>query len=250
MTQQNDEFKGKVALVTGAAQGIGKAVADMLKTAKAKVAELDIKFTKDQPGKYPVDVADLDSVNRAINRIESEVGPIEYLVNAAGILYTNTLLKCTNDEWNRTFAVNTLGAFNICRAVSGKMVERKKGAIVVVGSNASKSPRIGMGSYAASKAATEQMVKCLGLELAASNIRCNIVAPGSTDTEMQRQYWKDGVGAEEVIKGSLEKHRLGIPLKRIATPENIANVVQFMLSSASAHITLETIVVDGGATLG
>ena len=247
---QAEEFSGKVAVVTGAAQGIGKAVADLLANTGAKVAGLDIKFGENEPGKYPVDIADSKSVNDTVHRIEKEVGPIEYFVNVAGILHAGLLLNCTDEEWERTFAVNTYGAFNICRSVARKMLTRKRGAIVVVGSNASRVPRMGMGSYAASKAATEQMVKCLGLELAAENIRCNIVAPGSTDTEMQRQYWKDGAGEKEVIAGSLEKHRLGIPLRRMATPGNIADVILFMLSSASSHITLETVVVDGGATLG
>ena len=107
-----------------------------------------------------------------------------------------------------------------------------------------------MGAYAASKAATSQMLKCLGLELAQANIRCNIVAPGSTDTHMQRQLWTEASSAEKVIAGSLENYRLGIPLQRIATPENIASVVLFLLSSNAAHITLESILVDGGATLG
>lgn len=244
------EFNGKVAVVTGAALGIGKAVADALKKSGARVAALDIAFASEGKNQFSVDVADSSAVNKAISAVENQLGEIDYLVNVAGILRTGSLLECSDEDWQRTFAVNTTGAFNLCRAVGRRMLPRKRGAIVVVSSNAAAVPRIGMGAYAASKAATSQMLKCLGLELASANIRCNIVAPGSTDTDMQQQLWTDASGADKVIAGSLENYRLGIPLQRIASPENIASVVLFLLSSHAAHITLESIVVDGGATLG
>lgn len=244
------EFSGKVAVVTGAGRGIGKAVADALKKSGATVAALDIAFAAKDANQFTVDVTDGNGVNKTINQVENQLGEIDYLVNVAGILRIGSLLECSDEDWQRTFAVNTTGAFNLCRAVGRRMLPRKRGAIVVVSSNAATLPRIGMGAYAASKAATSQMLKCLGLELASANIRCNIVAPGSTDTDMQRQLWTDAGGAEKVIAGSLENYRLGIPLQRIATPENIASVVLFLLSSHAAHITLESIVVDGGATLG
>lgn len=244
------EFNGKVAVVTGAARGIGKAIANALEKSGARVAALDIAFASDGKNQFSVDVADSGAVNKTISAVEHQLGDIDYLVNAAGILRMGSLLECSDEDWQRTFAVNTTGAFNLCRAVGRRMLPRRRGAIVVVSSNAASTPRLGMGAYAASKAATSQMLKCLGLELAQANIRCNIVAPGSTDTDMQRQLWVDASGAEKVIAGSLENYRLGIPLQRIATPENIASVVLFLLSSNAAHITLESILVDGGATLG
>ena len=244
------EFNGKVAVVTGAAHGIGKAVADALGKSGAKVAALDIAFASEGKNQFIVDVADSTAVNKTISAVEHQLGEIDYLVNVAGILRMGSLLEYSDDDWQRTFAVNTTGAFNLCRAVGRRMLPRRRGAIVVVSSNAASVPRLGMGAYAASKAATSQMLKCLGLELAQANIRCNIVAPGSTDTHMQRQLWTEASSAEKVIAGSLENYRLGIPLQRIATPENIASVVLFLLSSNAAHITLESILVDGGATLG
>lgn len=244
------EFNGKVAVVTGAAHGIGKAVADALEKSGAKVAALDIAFASEGKNQFIVDVADSTAVNKTISAVEHQLGEIDYLVNVAGILRMGSLLEYSDDDWQRTFAVNTTGAFNLCRAVGRRMLPRRRGAIVVVSSNAASVPRLGMGAYAASKAATSQMLKCLGLELAQANIRCNIVAPGSTDTHMQRQLWTEASSAEKVIAGSLENYRLGIPLQRIATPENIASVVLFLLSSNAAHITLESILVDGGATLG
>jgi 2,3-dihydro-2,3-dihydroxybenzoate dehydrogenase len=244
------EFNGKVAVVTGAARGIGKAVADALQHAGAKVAALDIAFTSNERQQFLVDVADSSAVNKTISAVEHQLGDIDYLVNVAGILHLGSLLECSDEDWQRTFAVNTTGAFNVCRAVGRRMLPRQRGAIVAVSSNAASVPRLGMGAYAASKAATSQMLKCLGLELAQANIRCNIVAPGSTDTAMQRQLWTDTSGAEKVIAGSLEEYRLGIPLQRIASAEHIAAVVLFLLSANAAHITLESILVDGGAALG
>lgn len=101
------------------------------------------------------------------------------------------------------------------RAVSKNMMLRKSGAIVTVGSNAANTPRMEMAAYAASKAATTMFMKCLGLELAAYNIRCNLVSPGSTETEMQRLLWADENGAKNIIAGSQNTYRLGIPLQKL-----------------------------------
>lgn len=245
------EFEGKVAVVSGAAQGIGAAIGQRLRQAGAHVAELDIRFDSDgDNGRYRVDISDATNVDHTIHAVERTMGPIDYLVHSAGILRMGRMLDTRLEDWLATFAVNTTGAFNLVQAVGRKMRARRSGAMVAVSSNAATVPRIAMGSYAASKAALTQMMKCLGLELAEDNIRCNVVAPGSTDTEMQRQLWTGNSGAEQVIKGSLDNHRLGIPLRRIADPDQIAELVVFLLSDKAAHITLESIVVDGGATLG
>ena len=244
------EFNGKVAVVSGAFQGIGAAIADNLTALGAIVIRVDIAYTEKREKCYAIDVTNTHDVNQIVNYIEQTYGPIEFAVNAAGILRMGNLLNTPQEDWLNTFAVNTTGAFNFCRAVGQKMATREKGAIVAIGSNAAGVPRMGMGAYAASKAATTQLIKCLGLELAEHNIRCNIVAPGSTDTAMQRQLWSDASDAKKVIAGNLTQHRLGIPLQRIAQPEHIANSVVFLLSNAACHITLETLVIDGGATLG
>ena len=107
-----------------------------------------------------------------------------------------------------------------------------------------------MAAYAASKAASTMFTKCLGLELAQHNIRCNVVSPGSTDTAMQRALWADENGAQAVIAGSPETFRVGIPLRRIASPEDVAEAVSFLVSERARHITLHDLYVDGGATLG
>jgi len=247
---EQNEFYGKVAVVTGAKQGIGAATRKALQRKGAVVVGIDMAFEKDGKNEYLLDITNAKQVNHLIHHIENQYGPIAFAVNAAGILTLGPLLETTDTQWQHTFAVNTTGAFNIFRAIGQAMTKRRSGALVAISSNAAHAPRCHMGAYSASKAATTQLIKCLGLELAVHNIRCNIVAPGSTDTPMQQQMNSGLDYAERAIQGDLATHRLGIPLRRIATPENVAEAALFLLSNAAAHITMETLVIDGGATLG
>lgn len=253
---------GKVAVVTGAAQGIGEAVARLLAEQGAIVAAVDIR--EDQLNQLvtdlhsqgyqatacPVDISNRQFVEDAIQRIENTLGPIGILVNAAGVLYTGAVRELPDEEWTRTFDVNTHGVFYMSRAVVRYMAERQSGAIVTVGSNASGVPRMHMSAYVASKAASTMFTKCLALEYASDHIRCNIVSPGSTDTDMQRALWADEQGAQAVIAGSPQAYRLGIPLNRLALPSDIADSVLFLVSDQARHITMHNLCVDGGATLG
>jgi len=235
---------GTVALVTGAAQGIGAAVAAALAKAGAVVAGVDLDGAD-----HRVDVSDADAVEAVVDRVERTAGPIGILVNVAGILRTGRILDTTDEDWRRTFAVNTDGVFHVSRAVARRMAPRESGAIVTVGSNAAGVPRAGMGAYAASKAATTMFTRCLGLELAEHGIRCNVVSPGSTDTAMQRGLWTDDAAPDRVIAGDLATFRVGIPLGRIADPADIADAVLFLVSHQARHITMQNLYVDGGATL-
>lgn len=252
------EFENKIAIVSGAAQGIGKTVADALLHAGAHVVELDVRFPSTdlifdnnrKSYQLGLDVTNSEAVTKAIQAIENTIGPIDYLANVAGILRMGALTETTDNDWSNTFNVNTTGAFNMCRAVARVMIPRQRGAIVAVSSNSSSVPRMNMGSYCASKAATTQLIKCFGLELAQYNIRCNIVSPGSTDTHMQRQLWEGPCDAQKVIRGSLDTHRIGIPLQKIASTESIAHSVMFLLSDDASHMTMANTIVDGGATLG
>lgn len=252
-------FSEACVLVTGAANGIGEALAQALLAQGARVmafdqdaAGLQALQANSNPAQLfiaEVDISDAAAVNAAVMEGERALGPIDKLACVAGILQMGKIADLTDEQWSRTFAVNVNGTFNVCRVVSQGMIARKRGAIVNVSSNAATTPRASMGAYAASKAAVTQMTRCLGLELAEHGIRCNIVSPGSTDTEMQRAMWRTGSSAEMVIEGSLAGYRLGIPLRKIARADEIVESILFLLSDRASHITLHDLRVDGGATL-
>ncbi|MDG4762582.1 2,3-dihydro-2,3-dihydroxybenzoate dehydrogenase [Solwaraspora sp. WMMD406] len=247
---------GVVAVVTGAAGGIGAAIGRALTAEGAAVAAVD----RDRSGlaavtgwygatPYPVDVVDPDAVDDAIERIEAGLGPVGVLVNAAGVLVPGAATAISDRDWHDTFAVNATGVFHMCRAVVARMRPRRHGAVVTVASNAAGVPRTGMAAYAASKAAAVAYTMCLGLEVARDGIRCNVISPGSTDTQMLHQLWTDGTGPRETVDGRPDQFRTGIPLGRIGTPDDVAEAVVFLASARARQITLQNLYVDGGAAL-
>ncbi|GAB1645445.1 2,3-dihydro-2,3-dihydroxybenzoate dehydrogenase [Krasilnikovia sp. MM14-A1259] len=252
----------RVALVTGAAGGIGDAVVRALARDGTPVAAVDARadlldlLVKDLAADghtirgYAVDVRSTTEVDTAVERVEQTLGPIHYLVNAAGVLRAGPAASFTDDDWDLTFAVNTTGVFHVSRAVSARMIPRRSGAIVTVASNSARTPRWHMAAYAASKAAATAFTKNLGLELAQYGIRCNVVAPGSTDTPMLTSLWNGDDARRASIEGTPETFRVGIPLRRLANPEDVADAVLFLLSDRARHITLHDLTVDGGAALG
>jgi len=251
-----------VALVTGAAGGIGDAIVRALALQGIPVAAVDARadllelLVKDLTANghpvrgYPVDVRSTAEVEAAVDRVEEELGPIHYLVNAAGVLRVGPAASFSDDDWDLTLAVNTTGVFHVSRAVSARMIPRRRGAIVTVASNAARTARWNMAAYAASKAAATAFTKNLGLELAQYGIRCNVVAPGSTDTPMLTSLWAGDDALRTSIEGTPDTFRVGIPLGRLARPADIAHAVLFLLSDRAAHITLHDLTVDGGAALG
>lgn len=246
------DFSGKTVWVTGAGKGIGYATAIAFTGAGARVIGFDRAFAGEH---YPfatevLDIADAEQVSRVCPRVLAQNVRLDVLVNAAGILRMGATDALSQEEWQETFAVNVGGAFNLFQATMAQFRQQRGGAIVTVASDAAHTPRIGMSAYGASKAALKSLALTVGLELAASGVRVNVVSPGSTDTDMQRTLWTSSDAEQKRIAGFGEQFKLGIPLGKIARPEEIASTILFLASDYASHITLQDIVVDGGSTLG
>ncbi|QXY84758.1 2,3-dihydro-2,3-dihydroxybenzoate dehydrogenase [Salmonella bongori] len=246
------DFSDKTVWVTGAGKGIGYATALAFVDAGARVIGFDREFTQEN---YPfatevMDVAEAGQVAQVCQRVLQKTPRLDVLVNAAGILRMGATDALSLDDWQQTFAVNVGGAFNLFSQTMAQFRRQQGGAIVTVASDAAHTPRIGMSAYGASKAALKSLALTVGLELAGCGVRCNVVSPGSTDTDMQRTLWVSEDAEQQRIRGFGEQFKLGIPLGKIARPQEIANTILFLASDLASHITLQDIVVDGGSTLG
>lgn len=250
MTQQMD-FTGRNIWVTGAGQGIGRAVADAFTCLGGRVIGFDRAFAEQgyRFTPYRLDVGDPAAVREACAELLGPGQGIDVLASVAGILRLAPIEELAIEDWDDTFRVNVSGPFYLLRELMPRFQAQRRGAVVAVGSNAAHVPRMQMAAYGASKAALASLIRTAGLELANYGVRCNLVSPGSTDTAMQRAMWADDSGRARTIAGFPEQYKLGIPLQKIATPEEIANTVLFLTSDLASHITLQDIVVDGGATL-
>lgn len=251
-------------IVTGAARGIGAAIVEKLLAGNHLVIGIDIHPQPsawdifNQPdaqktGNFEAISHDIQQTASLIERIQHSrfaETPISGLVNAAGILDMGSLLDTTAAQWLHSLNTNFIGPAQLTQWVAQQMLPHRSGAIVSISSNAALVPRLGMGLYATTKAAVSHYFKNLALELAPHGIRCNLVLPGSTLTQMQRQLWTGSKPPESIIEGSLEQYRSGIPLGKIAEPQDIADAVLFLLSDQARQITMHELVVDGGATLG
>ena len=254
---QLNGFQGRGVFVTGAAGGIGHALVAALRQAGARIFATDTKAAlaaMSDPDPlvdwHPLDVRDGAAVDAAVDLAARRIGSIRMGAHVAGVLGTGQITCTTESEWQRVMDINAGGTFRVTRALGAQMRDQGTGgAMVVIGSNAGGVPRHGMGPYAASKAAAAMLVRCLGLELAPHGIRCNIVAPGSTLTPMQTGMWANDDGAARVIAGDPASFRTGIPLGKLATPDDIAAAAMFLLSDQAGQITMTDLYVDGGATL-
>jgi acetoacetyl-CoA reductase len=234
----------RVALVTGGTAGIGAATAEALAAAGFRVAanhgsNLEAARQFSERTGIPAflwNVADPAACSDGVAKVEAELGPIEVLVNNAGITRDAMLHKMTQQQWHEVIDVNLGGCFNMCRAVIEGMRERHYGRIVNIGSVNGLSGQVGQCNYAASKAALIGFSKSLALEGASRNITVNVVAPGYTDTSMVR-----GVPPE-----ILEKIIRTIPAARLAKAGEIARTVVFLASEDAGYITGSTLSVNGG----
>ncbi|EIK53405.1 2,3-dihydroxybenzoate-2,3-dehydrogenase [Stutzerimonas stutzeri TS44] len=250
MTQQMD-FRGRRIWVTGAGQGIGRAVAEGFARLGGEVLGLDRAFPERDYGyrTHVLDVGDAAAVRQACAELLVPGQGIDVFASVAGILRLGAIEELSLADWDDSLRVNVSGPFYLLRELLPRFRAQGRGAVVAVSSNATRVPRMQMAAYAASKAALSSLIRTAGLELASCGVRCNLVSPGSTDTAMQRGMWTDDSGRARTIAGLPEQFKLGIPLQKIATPEEVANTVLFLASDLASHITLQDIVVDGGATL-
>ena len=235
---------GRVALVTGGTRGIGEAISLALKDAGDTVVatyagneEAAKKFT-DETGipTYRFDVGDYDACQSAVKQIEADLGPVEILINNAGITRDGTMHKMTFEQWNEVIQTNLTSCFNMCHAVLDGMRERGFGRIVNIGSINGQAGQYGQVNYAAAKSGIHGFTKALAQEGAAKGITVNAIAPGYIATEMVRA----------VPENVLEKIVQRIPVGRLGEASEIARGVVFLVSDNAGFITGSTLSINGG----
>jgi acetoacetyl-CoA reductase len=234
----------RVALVTGGTAGIGAAVAEALQVAGYRVAAnyasnaavANAFASRTGIPAFAWNVADPAACHEGVARVQAELGPVEVLVNNAGITRDAMLHKMSVEQWRTVLDVNLGGCFNMCRAVIEGMRERRFGRIVNMGSVNGLSGQAGQCNYAATKAGLVGFTKSVALEGASRNITANVLAPGYTDTAM--------VGA--VPADALAQILKAVPAGRLATPEEIARCVVFLVADEAAFITGITLSINGG----
>ena len=248
-----EDLKGKVVIITGARQGMGKADALLFAKNGAKVTVADISQEECQLVVEEIeksggealavkcDVASEKEVEEMVKKTVDKFGKVDILVNNAGICQFKPFLEMTEEEWKKTLDVNLKGYFLCAKACAKEMIKHKSGAIVNIASVV--MGQIGMGMaglahYSASKGGIAALTKTLALELAQYNIRVNAIAPGAIDTPMAASAKAD--------QKTLEQTLAVIPLHRMGKPEEIASTVLFLTSDASSYITGSIVVVDGG----
>lgn len=241
-------LQGKAAIVTGAAQGIGRAIAEALAHAGADIAVADL-----DPGRSADTVAAVEKIGRKALNIKVNVadandtkamaehviktwGKIDILVNNAGITRDALLLRMKEEDWNLVLQVNLNGTFNCTKAVLQPMTKQRYGRIVNIASIVGAMGNVGQANYAASKAAVIGFTKTVAREYASRNVTVNAVAPGFIDTAMTQ-------GLPTEVKEALQKQ---IPLGRLGTPADIAAAVQFLVSDEAAYVTGQVLHVNGG----
>ncbi len=244
-------FEGKIAVVTGAARGIGQAIAYNLAARGADIVLGDIKaewLSESAEGVkklgrkvwcFELDVTNATAVQNVFNDIAAETGRIDILVNNAGITKDGLLMRMSEEDWDAVLTVNLKGTFACTKAVSRIMMKQRSGSIINIASVVGLMGNAGQANYAASKGGVIAFTKSVAKEFASRNIRANAVAPGFISSKMTDAL------SDEVRQKMLE----AIPLASFGTPEDVANAVAFLASDQSSYITGQVISVNGGMVM-
>ncbi|MBA2627873.1 MAG: SDR family oxidoreductase [Gemmatimonadales bacterium] len=250
-------FRGKVAIVTGGATGLGRSIAMEFGRLGCDVAFCFVSMDGRDVGEQALltetaisamgvgvlaarcDVRDRAAVERFVSDVQGRLGAVHFLVNNAGIASDGALWRLSDDAWRQVIDTNVTGTFNCIRAVAPHFRTQHYGKIVNVSAHQAERPGFGVSNYAASKAALLGLTRAAAVELGPSNVNVNAVAPGFIRTERM------GMLPPEVIERAQKSSVLG----RVAEPEDVAHVISFLCSDAARHITGQTIVVDGGLSL-
>ncbi len=245
-------LEGKVAVITGAARGIGKAIALRFAQEGANIAFTDLNYDDNAKATekelaafgvkakgYASNAAKFDDTEKVVAEILNDFGRIDVLVNNAGITKDTLLMKMTEDQWDAVINVNLKSVFNFTKVVQMTMLKQRSGSIINMSSVVGVSGNAGQTNYSASKAGIIGFTKSFAKEVGSRNIRCNAIAPGFIITEMTGQL------SEEVRNAWADK----IPLKRGGTPEDVANVSLFLASDLSSYVTGQVLHVCGGMNM-
>jgi 3-oxoacyl-[acyl-carrier protein] reductase len=244
-----DLLKGKTALITGAARGIGKSIAlkfaeeganiaftDLVYEEKEKQVEKELAKYGNKVIGYASDASDFEDTKKVVENVMSDFGQIDILINNAGITKDTLLMRMTEEQWDAVIAVNLKSVFNFTSAVQRIMLKQRYGSIINMSSVVGVAGNAGQANYSASKAGIIGFTKSVAKELGSRNIRCNAIAPGFIITEMTGKLPLDVV----------EEWKNKIPLKRGGTPEDVANTALFLGSDMSSYVSGQVINVCGG----
>ncbi|MGF6906014.1 3-oxoacyl-[acyl-carrier-protein] reductase [Fusobacterium sp. PH5-44] len=240
-----DRLKGKIALVTGSARGIGRAIVERFAAEGATMVfscdMVEAEYKESNVTHDIMDVTNKDSIKAFVNKIVTQYGRIDILINNAGITKDAPFVRMSEEQWDAVINVNLKGVFNVTQVVAPVMSKNKYGSIVTLSSIVGLMGNIGQTNYAATKGGVIAMSKSWAKELArkGAQIRANCVAPGFIETPMTHQL------PEKVVEGMLER----TPLKRMGQVEDVVNAILFLASDESSFITGETIAVTGGMVI-
>jgi len=246
-------LRGRVALVTGGTRGMGRVMALTLAGAGADVAVSSRHLSEAEQTAQEIrklgrrvvaieaDIGRASDIFRMINAVESELGPLDILINNAGVNVRKGLLETSEEEWDFVQDTNLKGYFLCSKAAAQVMIPRRRGTIVNVASVAAKKPYATTGAYTIAKAGVAMLTRVLAVELLPHNIRVNGIGPGPVRTQFNKELWVDPKRREE--------YEARLPLKRFAEAEEIAGVVLLLASNASSYMTGQTIYCDGGVLL-